>query len=103
MLDNKLLLLNHNQAALPLNNSVKEGCALAPTLFGTFFAVLLDVAFVNCPGDVSFHWRLDGPIFNLARPKARTFVRHTNCTEFLLAHNAALVVYSAETLQKTIN
>ena len=32
----------------PINGGVKQGCILAPTLFGKFFSMLLRHAFKNC-------------------------------------------------------
>lgn len=54
---------------------VKQGCILAPTLFGIFFSLLLKHAFGSATEGIYLHTRSDGRLFNLARLKAETKVR----------------------------
>ena len=73
-----------------IRSGVKQGCVLAPTLFGICLAVLLETALGNTPGDVLLHWRSDGSLYRLSRLKAKTI------QELLFADDAALVTHSQE-------
>ena len=66
----------NNQASNQINGStskafhirrgVNQGCVLAPTLFGIFFAPLLKHAFGSSTEGMYLHTRSDGKLFNLA-------------------------------------
>ena len=60
--------------AFKVSSGVKQGCVLAPTLFGIFFSMLLLYAFMNCREGVFLHTRSDGKLFNIARLRAKTKV-----------------------------
>ena len=51
----------------PIKNGVKQGCVLAPTLFGLFFSLLLCYAFRESEDGIFLHTRSDG---NLSTPGA---------------------------------
>ena len=51
----------------PIKNGVKQECILAPTLFGTFFSLLLLHAFDGSEDGIYIHTRSDGGLFNLLR------------------------------------
>ncbi|KAG6929473.1 hypothetical protein G0U57_005561, partial [Chelydra serpentina] len=53
--------------AFDIHSGVKQGCVLAPTLFGGIFAALLKCAFGNSTEGVYLHTQSDGRLFNLAR------------------------------------
>lgn len=53
-----------------ITSGVKQGCVLAPTLFGIFFSTLLQYAFQDSQEGVFLHTRSDGKLFNLARLRA---------------------------------
>ncbi|XP_033121981.1 uncharacterized protein LOC117120995 [Anneissia japonica] len=55
-----------------IKNGVKQGCVLAPTLFGIFFAMMLRHAFDSCDEGIYIKTRSDGRLFNLSRLKAKT-------------------------------
>ena len=78
-------------------------CVLAPTLFGIFFAVLLNHAFEDADGDVFIRTRSDGSLFNLAHLRAKTKTMEILLKDLLFADNAALVAHSETTLQCLIN
>ena len=88
-----------------VNSGVKQGCVLAPTLFGIFFSVLLYHAFGNHEdeNDVYIHTRSDRKLLNLARLRAKTKVRTVLVRELLFADDAALVSHSASSLQRLLN
>ena len=53
-------------------SGVKQGCVLAPTLFGIFFALVLRHAFGKSQEGIYLRTRLDGKLFNLARLKLKS-------------------------------
>ena len=83
----------------PIKSGVKQGCVLAPTLFGIFFSVLLNHAFGSSNEGIYIHTRSDGKLFNLARLKAKTKVRKVLIREMLFADDAALTAHSQVQLQ----
>ena len=64
-----------SSASFPILSGVKQGCVLAPTLFGIFFSLVLSHAFKSSCDGVHLYTRSDGKLFNLARLRARTKVR----------------------------
>ena len=87
----------------PISSGVKQGCVLAPTLFGIFFSMLLTHAFSGNEDGVYLHTRSNGRLFNLARLRTKTKVRHVTIREALFADDAALVTHSEEALQRLID
>ena len=64
-------------------SGVKQGCVLAPTLFGIFFCRFLLHAFSVNEDGVYLHTRSNCRLFNLARPRVKTNVRHVTMRERL--------------------
>lgn len=87
----------------PMQSGVKQGCVLAPTLFGIFFSLLLNFAFRESTEGVHLHTRSDGKLFNLARLRAKTKVRTVLIRELLFADDAALSTHTAEALQQLLD
>lgn len=85
--------------AFAITSGVKQGCVLAPTLFGIFFALLLRHAFKNSTEGVLLHTRSDGHLFNISRLRAKTRVREVLIRDMLFADDAAFVAHSQEELQ----
>ena len=83
-------------------SGVKQGCMLAPTLFNTFFSMLLTYAFKESTDGIFLHTRKDGRLYNTARLKAKTKVRKILIREMLFADNAAVVSHTEEGLQNPI-
>ena len=71
---------------------------LAPTLFGTFFSLLLSHAFSESEDGVFLHTRSDGKLFNLSRLRAKTKVCQLLLREKLFADDAALASHTQEGL-----
>ena len=90
-------------ATFPVQSGVKQGCVLAPILFGIFFSVVLSYAFKNNEDAIFIHTRSDGNLFNLSRLKARTKVRKVLIRELLFADDAALVSHSESGLQRLVD
>ena len=82
-----------------MQSGVKQGCVLAPTLFGTFFSLLLNFAFGQSTEGVHLHTRSDGKLFNLARLRTKTKVRTVLIREMLFVDDAALSSHTEEALQ----
>ncbi|GAB1599902.1 uncharacterized protein LOC115210514, partial [Argonauta hians] len=58
----------------PVKSGVKQGCVLAPTLFGIFFSLMLRYVFRQSDDGVYLHTRSDRNLFNLSRLRAKTKV-----------------------------
>ena len=82
-----------------IRSGVKQGCVLAPTLFGIFFALLLRNAFGTAQEGIYLRTRSDGRLFNLARLKARTKVREALIRDMLFADDAAVTTHTQQELQ----
>ena len=87
----------------PINNGVKQGCVLAPTLFGIFFSMLLRSAFKDSSEGVYLHTRSDGSMYNLARLRAKSKRREVLIRELLFADDAAITSHSQEGLQSMLD
>ena len=87
------------------NSGVKQGCKLAPTLFGIYAAVLLLLAFKNvCPTySVNIFFRYDGDIFDLRRLKAKTQVLTSYLREAQYADDVAIFCNDATSLQHLLS
>ena len=86
-----------------IRSGVKQGCVLAPTLFGIFFAIMLKHAFGNATEGIHLHTRSDGKMFNLTRLKAKTKIQKKLIRDMLFADDAAIVAHSQEDLQKLMD
>ena len=80
-------------------SGVKQGCVLAPTLFGIFFALLLKHAFGSTTEGIYLRTRSDGRLFNLARLRAKTKVREVLIRDMLFADDAAVATHTQRELQ----
>ena len=88
-----------NSEPFTVKSGVKQGCVLAPTLFGIFFSMLLS----NSVEGIHLHTRSDGKLFNLAHLKAKTKVRIVLIREMLFADDAAVTSHSEEGIQQLIS
>ncbi len=89
--------------AFPVNCGVKQGCVLAPTLFGIFFSKLLHYAFADCSEGVYIRTRSGGKLFNIARLRAKTKTFKVLIRELLFADDAALASHSEAGLQRLVD
>ena len=85
--------------AFNINSGVKQGCVLAPTLFGIFFSVVLRHAFGTSTEGIYLRSRSDGRLFNLARLKAKSKTREVTIRDMLFADDAAVCTHSEDHLQ----
>ena len=86
-----------------IRSGVKQGCVLAPTLFGIVFSLLLKHAFGNSPEGAYLQTRSDGRLFNLSRLKAKTKVRNILIRDMLFADDAAIVTHTEQDLQSLMD
>ena len=82
-----------------MHSRVKQGCVLAPTLFGIFFALLLRHAFGTTQEGIYLQTRSDGSLFNLACLKARTKVCEALIRDMLFADDATVMSHTQRELQ----
>ena len=82
-----------------IRNGVKEGCVLAPTLFGIFFALLLRYAFGTESEGICLWTRSDGRLFNLGRLRAKTKVREALIRDMLFDDDAGVTAHTQQELQ----
>ena len=68
---------------------VKQGCAIAPSLFSLFFVAMLKQATEDMPQGVTIRFR-NGSIFNLSRLKASTKVTEALIRELLFADDCMM-------------
>nr|XP_032827065.1 uncharacterized protein LOC116952123 [Petromyzon marinus] len=87
----------------PILSVVKQGCVLAPTLFGIFFSLMLTHAFGTAEEGVFLHTRSDGKLFNLGHLRSKTKVRKVLIRELLFADDAALTAHTEQGLQTLID
>ena len=78
---------------------IKQGCVLAPTLFGIFFALLLRHAFGTAQEGIYLQTGSDGSLFNLAHLKLRTKVCEALIRDMLFADDAAVMTHTQRELQ----
>ena len=78
---------------------VKQGCILAPALFGIFFALLLRHAFGTAQEGIYLQTRSDGSLFNLAHLKARTKVHEALIRDMLFADDTTVMTHTQRELQ----
>ena len=86
--------------AFNIRSGVKQGCVLAPTLFGIFFAVMLKHAFGSATEGIYCRTRSGGKLLNLSRLRANSKVQLKCLRDFLFADDTAVTALSAEELQK---
>ena len=82
---------------------VKQGCKLAPTLYGLYAAMVLWIAFKdNNEHSVYVRFRIDGNLFDLKRLKAKTKTFNMYIREAQYADDIAILSDSSKGLQSLL-
>ena len=87
----------------PVSSGVKQGCVLAPTLFGIFFSMLLQYSFVDCTEGVYVRTKSDSKLLNIARLRAKTKAYVVLIQKLLFADDAASTSHSEQGLQHLVD
>ena len=85
-----------------IRSGVKQGCVLAPMLFGIFFALLLRHVFDTASEGICLQTRSDGRLFSLGRLRAKTTVREALIRDMLLADDATVTTHFQQGLQALV-
>ena len=83
-------------------SGTKQGCVLAPTLFGIVFATLLKQAFGKPTESIHLRTRSDGNLFKLSRLRAKTRVHEKYVRDLLFADDAAITSHTQKDLQRLL-
>ena len=84
-------------------SGVKQGCVLAPTFFGIFFALLLKHAFGTSSDGVYLHRRTDGRLFNITRLRSKSKTSKVTVRDLLFADDAAIASHTQDGLQRLMD
>ena len=101
----KARLVIEGELSNPFNYDcgVKQGCKLAPTLYGLYAAMALWIAFKdNNEHSIYVRFRTDGNLFDLRRLKAKTKTFYMYIREAQYADDIAVFSDSAEGLQSLL-
>ena len=90
-------------AEFGVKSGVKQCCVLAPTLFGIFFALLLNHAFKRATDGVYLHSTPDGCLFNISWLCAKTKTRTVTIRDLLFVDNVAMESHQQEGLQRIMD
>ena len=82
-----------------IGSGVKQGCVLAPTLFGIFFSLLLRHVFGTASEGICLQTRSDGRLFNLGRLGAKTKVGEALIRDMQFEDDAAVTTHTQQELQ----
>lgn len=88
---------------IPVENGVKQGDLLAPTLFAIFFAVVLDRAFAANNNGIYIRYRTSGKLFNIRRLKALTKTSISVIRDLLYADDCDLVAHTEADIQNLMD
>ena len=101
----KVIVDGELSEAFNYDDGVKQGCKLAPTLYGIYAAILLHLSFnnINSNHSVKVRFRYDGNLFDLRRLKARSKVKYMYIQEAQYADDIALFSNRAEDLQDLLS
>ena len=85
-----------------VQNGVKQGCVLAPTLFSLFLSKVLDYAFAGCDKGITIQSRLGANLFNANQFKSTTRTKPILVRELMFADDTAFVAHSHEDMQEIV-
>ena len=85
--------------AFNITNGVKQGCVLAPSLFGIYLTAVIQEALGNNNRGIYIRYRSDGKLFNLSRLRANTKVRRELVKELMFADDCAIAAHTEQDIQ----
>lgn len=88
---------------IPVENGVKQGDVLAPTLFAIYFAAVFHIAFKDNENGIYIRYRTDGKLFNIRRFLSSTKVLTVLIRDLLYADDCDLATHTEEDLQTLMN
>ena len=86
-----------------VENGVKQGDILAPTLFSIFFSTVMANAFQECDQGIYINYRTTGKLFDIRRFGATTKTFQTLIRDLLYADDCDLVTHSVSDMQHLMN
>ncbi|BHF71136.1 hypothetical protein SprV_0401419100 [Sparganum proliferum] len=89
--------------AFAVTNGVKQGCVLAPTLFGLMFSAMLMDAYRDERPGIRLAYRRDGRLLNRRRMHFQSRVSTTTVRELLFADDCALNTTSEGGIQRSMD
>ena len=86
--------------SFPVNNGVKQGCVLAPSLFSIFLSAVLDHAYDDNNKGIYIQTRPGADLFNISQFKAKRKTRQQLVRDLMFADDTALIAHSLEDIQE---
>lgn len=99
----RIIIDGHLSEEVAVDNGVKQGDILAPSLFSLFLTAVLWYAFRNCDIGVYFHFRTTGKVLNLRRFNAKSLIHDNVVRELLYADDADILTHSEHEMQLAID
>ena len=90
-------------AAFDITNGVKQGCVLAPVLYGLFFICVFNYALKYLNQGVYLKYQHDGSLFDLRRLSAKTKTVQRLILEAIFVDNCAHMAHPESDLQHVLS
>ena len=87
----------------PVNNGVKQGCVMAPTLFSMMFSAMLTDAFQDVDAGFPIRYRFDGKLLNVRRLQAKSRVQTDVADKPINVYDLAENAKSEEKMQGAVD
>lgn len=87
----------------PVTCGVKQGCVMAPTLFGIYFGAVITDAIRSCDDTICISVRTDKGVFDLSRFRAKGKCNRIRILDVLYADDACFMASTPTALQSYMN